>query len=65
MNLTFLPVMVALTGLLGLAFALFGALTSKRGRGKPGKLQPISLVGDLLLLLPRRPSITVLPSGVI
>ncbi len=39
MNLTFIPVVVTLTGLFGLAFALFGALTHKRG-GKLGKLQP-------------------------
>ncbi len=40
MNLTFFPVVVALTELFGLAFALFGALTRKRGTGKPGKSQP-------------------------
>ena len=39
MNLTFIPVVVALTGLFGLAFALFGTLTRKRG-GKPGKSEP-------------------------
>ena len=39
MNLTFIPVVVALPGLFGLVFALFGALTRKRG-GKPGKQQP-------------------------
>ncbi len=39
MNFMFIPVVVALTGLFGLAFALFGTLTHKRG-GKPGKPQP-------------------------
>ncbi len=39
MNLMFIPVVVALTGLFGLAFALFCAFTCKRG-GKPGKPQP-------------------------
>ena len=39
MNLMFIPVVVALTGLFGLAFASFGVLTHKRG-GRPGKTQP-------------------------
>ncbi len=39
MNLTFIPVVVALTGLFGLAFALYGDLIRKQG-GNPGKQQP-------------------------
>ncbi len=39
MNFTFISVVVALTGLFGLAFALFGVLPHKRGGGKPGKSQ--------------------------
>ncbi len=39
MNLTFIPVVVALTELFSLAFALFGALTRKQGGGKPGTSQ--------------------------
>ena len=46
MNLTFIPVVVALTGLFGLASALYGALTCKRGR-KPGKRQPNQPTGGL------------------
>ena len=39
MNLTFILVVGALTGLFGLAIAIFGVLTHKRG-GRPGKTQP-------------------------
>ncbi len=39
MNLTFIPVVVPLSGLFGLAFAIFGAITHKRG-GLSGKTQP-------------------------
>ena len=63
MNLTFISVVVALTGLFGLAFSLFGVLTHKRGGGKLGKRNPISSVGDLPLL--RGTSIAVLHPGVI
>ncbi len=41
MNLVFIPVVVALTGLFGLAFALYGVLTIKKQRGgRGGKQQP-------------------------
>ena len=39
MNLVFIPIMVALTGLFGLAFAIYGVLTNKKG-GRKGKQQP-------------------------
>ena len=37
MNHVFIPVVVALTGLFGLAFALYGVLTTKRREGRQGK----------------------------
>ncbi len=40
MNLVFIPVVVTLTGLFGLAFALYGVLTNKKGGGRKGKQQP-------------------------
>ncbi len=41
MNFVFISVVVALTGLFGLAFALFGILTIKKQRGgRAGKQQP-------------------------
>ncbi len=40
MNLVFIPVVVALTGLFGLAFVLYGVLTNKKWGGRGGKQQP-------------------------
>ncbi len=39
MNLVFIPVVVSLTVLFGLAFAIYGVLTTKKG-GRKGKQQP-------------------------
>ena len=39
-NFTFISILVALTGLFGLAFAHFVVLPCKNGGGKPGKAQP-------------------------
>ncbi len=36
MNLVFIPVVVAFTGLFGLAFALYGVLINKKGGGRKG-----------------------------
>ena len=40
MNLVFIPVVLALTGLFGLAFALYGVLTNKKRGGRSDKQQP-------------------------
>ncbi len=40
MSLVFIPVVVALAGLFGLAFALYGVLTNKKRGGCTGKQQP-------------------------
>ncbi len=40
MNLVFIPVVVALTGLFGLAFALYGVLTNKKRGRRSDKQQP-------------------------
>ncbi len=63
MNFTFVAVVVALTGLLGLAFALFGVLHSRSwGGGKPGKRQSNGLLRMGLLLRRVNPSsIAALP----
>ncbi len=61
MNLVFIPVVVALTGMFGLAFALYGVLTNKRG-GRMSKQQDSPARGRPLVIT--GPSTTVLPPGV-
>ncbi len=65
MNLVFIPVVVTLTGLFGLAFASSMASSPSKNKGEDARANnnPDSSA-RVRLLVPRRPFIAVLPQGV-